>query len=316
MFSPYLHCTVPSYTGSPGIIPGLPCPPAPLWQSIPVCQSNTGSPSIILGLPSPPAPLWQSIPECRSNTGTPGIIPGLPSPPQHPCGRVSWYAGVTPAVPGLSRDYLPPQHPCGRVSQYVGVTPAVPGLSRDYLPPPPPAPLWQSIPECRSNTGTPGIIPGLPSPPQHPCGRVSWYAGVTPAVPGLSRDYLPPQHPCGRVSQYVGVTPAVPGLSRDYLPPPPPQHPCGRVSRYAGVTPAVPGLSRDYLPPPPAPLWQSIPVRRSNTGSPSIIPGLPSPQHPCGRVSRYAGVTPAVPALSRDYLPPSTPVAEYPGTPE
>ena len=53
---------------------------------------------------------------------------------------------VTLVVLGLSRDSLTPQHPCGRVSQYAGV------LSWDFLP------MWQSIPVRHSNTGGPGII--------------------------------------------------------------------------------------------------------------------------------------------------------------
>ena len=76
MFSPYLNCTVPSYTGSPGIIH---------WQ---------------LSLPS----LWQSI---LVYTGSPGIILGLPHP-QYSCGRVSQNARVTQAVLGLSWDSLLP----------------------------------------------------------------------------------------------------------------------------------------------------------------------------------------------------------------
>ena len=123
------------------------------------------------------------------------------------------------------------------------------------------------------------------------------------AVPGLSLDSLTPQHPCGRVSQNARVTPAVPGLSWDSLTP---QHPCGRVSQNTGVmytgslgiilglpNPPAPlwqsvaGLSWDSLP--PSTMWQSIPglpvlLRRSGIlchwgagglGSPRIIPGLP-----------------------------------------
>ena len=74
------------------------------------CQSQDYS-----GTTTLPAPLWQGIPERQSNTGSPGIISGLASL-QHLCGRVSQSTGVTPAVPGLSRDYLPFQHPSGRVS--------------------------------------------------------------------------------------------------------------------------------------------------------------------------------------------------------
>ena len=67
---------------------------------------------------------------------------------------------------------------------------------------------------------------------------------------------------------------------------------------------------------PPVPLWQSISERRSYTGSPRIILGLPHLQHPYGRVSRYAGVTLAALGLSWTTFPHSTLVAEYPGTPE
>ena len=38
----------------------------------------------------------------------------------------------------------------------------------------------------------------------------------------------------------------------------------------------------------------------SYTGSPGIVLGLPSPQHPCNRVSRYTGVTSAVSRLTWD----------------
>ena len=58
------------------------------------------------------------------------------------------------------------------------------------------------------------------------------------------------------------VTLAVPGLSRDNLP----HNPCGRVS---AKPPGGPGT-----------LWQSIPVHRSNIGSPGIILGLPHPPAP------------------------------------
>ena len=47
----------------------------------------------------------------------------------------------------------------------------------------------------------------------HPCCRVSQNARVTPAVLGLSWDYLIPQYPHDRVSQNARVTPAVLELS-------------------------------------------------------------------------------------------------------
>lgn len=47
----------------------------------------------------------------------------------------------------------------------------------DYLPP---ATLWQSIPVGQSYISSPWTALGLLS-----CGRISWYAGVTPTVPGL-----------------------------------------------------------------------------------------------------------------------------------
>ena len=56
----------------------------------------------------------------------------------------------TPAVPGLSRDYLSPQQPCVRVSQNAKVTPAVPGLYRNNLT----HGSW--------GLGSPWMIPGLP----------------------------------------------------------------------------------------------------------------------------------------------------------
>ena len=59
------------------------------------------------------------------------------------------------------------------------VTLAVYGLSWDCLPPSTPVAEYPSMPQ--SNTGSPGIILGLP-PSQHPCGRVTQYARVTPAV--------------------------------------------------------------------------------------------------------------------------------------
>ena len=107
--------------------PGTVIITAPLWQIIPVHQSNTYSPGIILGLPYPPTLLWQSIPGHESNTGNPGIILGLP-PSQHLCGWVSQYAGLTPAVPGLSWDYHPPSTP---VAEYPS-TPEIHRQSRDY----------------------------------------------------------------------------------------------------------------------------------------------------------------------------------------
>ena len=104
-------------------------------------------------------------------------------------------------------------------------------------------PLWQSIPECRSYTGSPGIVPGWLPNPGDPSGRVSQNTGVTPAVLGLSWDGYPTPGTC--------------------------------------------------LP--------SIPERRSYTGSPGIVPGwLPNPWDLSARVSQNAGVTPAVPGLSRD----------------
>ena len=39
------------------------------------------------------------------------------------------------------------------------------------------------------------------------------------------------------------------------------------------------------------------------------------PHHPCGGVSRYVRITPAVMELSQTTFPHITPVAEYPGTP-
>ena len=123
---------------------------------------------------------------------------------QHPCGRVSQNARVTLAVSGLSWDYLPLPLPSNPVAEDPGNT-GSPGTILG---------LWQSIPvhqsytgspypgttfspstpvaefpECRSNTGTLGIIPGL-LPPHYPCGRVSRYTRVTLAVLGLSWEYL------------------------------------------------------------------------------------------------------------------------------
>ena len=147
----------------------------------------------------------------QSNFSSPGIILGLP----HQLAHLSWDYPGTPS---------PPSTP---VAEYL-CTPELHWQSQDYPgTPSPPAPLWQSIPVHQSYNGSPGTpsptstpVPGLSwdslDHPQHPCGRVSLYTGVTLSVPGLSWDSLTPQHPCGRVSWYTRVTQAVPGLSWDY----------------------------------------------------------------------------------------------------
>ena len=117
-----------SYTGSPGIVPGwLPnhsvrtpelhqqswdCPGmatqplGPLWQSIPEHRSYTYRQSRDYPgkTTQPLGPPCQSIPEHRSYTSSPGIVLGWLPNPLDLSGRVSQNAGVTPAVPGLSRD--------------------------------------------------------------------------------------------------------------------------------------------------------------------------------------------------------------------
>ena len=159
----------------------------------------------------PWGPLWQSIPERRSYTGSPGIVPGWLPNPGDPSGRVSQNAGVTPAVPGLSRDGYPtlgtPLAEYPRTPELHQQSQDCPGMTTQ-----PWGPLWQSIPECRSYTGSPGIVPGWLPNPGDPLVRVSQNTGVTPAVLGLSWDLS------ARVSQNAGVTPAVPGLSRDGYP--------------------------------------------------------------------------------------------------
>ena len=120
-----------SNSSSPGIIPGqfhpsllseYPRPPELHRQS----RDYPGMTTQPLG------PLCQSIPEHRSYTGSPRIVPGWLPNPWDLSARVSQNAGVTPAVPGLSRDGYPT--PWG--------------------------PLWQSISERWSYTGSPGIVPG------------------------------------------------------------------------------------------------------------------------------------------------------------
>ena len=86
---------------------------------------------------------------------------------------------------------------------------AVLGLSQDYLIPW--QTLCQSIPECRSYIGSPGIVQRLPTP-LGPCVRVSQNTGVAKkGSPRIIRG-LPSPLPCVR---NTGVTLAV---LRDYIP--------------------------------------------------------------------------------------------------
>lgn len=74
MFSPYLHYSVPSYTGSPRIILELPPPPPPFPSTLvaeyprmpELHQQSRDYPAT----PLPPTqhPLWQNIPERQGNT--------------------------------------------------------------------------------------------------------------------------------------------------------------------------------------------------------------------------------------------------------
>ena len=91
---------------------------------------------------------------------------------------------------------------------------------------------------------------------------------VTLAVLGLSWNSLTSQHPCGRVSRYAGVIPQ----SQDYPGTPSPSS--TPVSDYPG-TPELylsPGIILG-LPSPTAPLWLGILIHPSYTGSPWIILG-------------------------------------------
>ena len=218
----------------------------------------------------PWGPLWQSIPERRSYTSSPGIVPGWLPNPGDPSGRVSQNAGVTPAVPGLSwDDYTTLGTPLAEYPR----TPELHQQSQDCpgMTTQPWGPLWQSIPERRSYTSSPGIVPGWLPNPGDPSGRVSQNAGVTPAVPGLSwDDYTTLGTP---LAEY----PRMPELHRQ--------------SR------DCPGVATQPWGPP----CQSIPEHRSYTSSPGIVPGwLPNSWDLSARVSQNAGVTPAVPGLSRD----------------
>ena len=215
----------------------------------------------------PWVPLWQSISERWSYTGSPGIVPG-------------WLPNHSVRTPELHRQ----SWDCH-------------GMTTQPLGPP-----CQSIPEHRSYTSSPGIVLGWLPNPLDLSGRVSQNAGVTPAVPGLSRDGYPTT-----LSERQSYT-SSPGIVLGWLPNP--WDLSGRVSQNAGVTPAVPGLSRDGYP-------TTLSERQSYTGSPGIVQGigsLPNPWDLSGRVSQNAGVTPAVPGLSQDDYP--TPLSEYPRTPE
>ena len=144
-------------------------------------------------------------------TSSPGIIPGLQYPSstplsEHPCMlEYNWQ----------SRDYprttVPIQHPLVRVSLYAGITLAVPGLSQDYCTLS--VPRCQSIPVCRNNTGSPGIIPGLLYPfstplSEYPCMlEYHWQSW------GYPRTIVPFQHP---LVPYASVSLEVSRLSQDY----------------------------------------------------------------------------------------------------
>ena len=234
----------------------------------------------------PLGPPCQSIPEHRSYTSSPGIVLGWLPNPLDLSGRVSQNAGVTPAVPGLSRDGYPttlserqsytsvlglswdawlpnPWDLSGRVSQNAGVTPAVPGLSRDGYP--------TTLSECQSYTGSPGIVQGIGSLPNpwDLSGRVSQNAGVTPAVPGLSQDDYPtPLSEYLRTPELHQLSWDCPGMTTQ------PLGPSVRVSQNAGVTPAVQGLSRDDYPTPLSEYLRTPELHRQSQDCPGMTTQL------------------------------------------
>ena len=286
-------------------------PLGPLCQSIPEHRSYTSSPGIVPGwLPNPGDPLaeYPRTPELHRQSQD---CPGMTTQPLGPlCQSIPERRSYTPAVPGLSRDDYPT--PGTPLSEYPR-TPELHWQSRDCpgMATQSWGPLGQSILERRSYTGSPGIVPGWLPNPGDPSGRVSQNTGVTPVVPGLSRDDYPiPWDPSVRVSPNAGVTPAVPGLSRDAYPTP--WDPC-EYSR----TPELHRQSQDCPGMATRPVCQSIPERQSYTGSPGMTtqplghscqsipehrsytssPGivlgwLPNPWDLSSRVSQNAGVTP------------------------
>ena len=171
-------------------------------------------------------------------------------------------ARVIPAVLGLSRDDYPtPGTPLSEYPRTLELHQQswdCPGMTTQPL-----GPLWQSIPERQSYTGSPGIVPdGYPTTLSE---RQS-YTGSPGIVPG-SDDYPTP----GTFLSEYPRTPELHQQSWDGYPTPGTSL-AGRVSQNTGVTPAVLGLSRDDYPT-PGPLCQSIPERRSYSGSPGIVPG-------------------------------------------
>ena len=136
------------------------------------------------------------------------------------------------------------------------------------------------------------------------CPKLHWQSREYPGTPS------PPSTP---VAEYPR-TPELHWQSRDH-----PGTPSPPSTPVAELTPELHRQSQDYprtvhVPSPTSPLWRSIPVPWSYTGSPGIIPDFLPPHHPCGGVSRYAGVTLAVLGLSQTTFPHITPVTEYPGT--
>ena len=186
--------------------------------------------------------------------------PGMATQPLGPlCQSIPEHQSYT-SSPGIVLGWLPnPWDLSGRVSQNARVTPAVPGLSRDGYP--------TTLSERQSYTGSPGIVPGSDDYPT-PGTFLSEYPR-TPELHQQSWDGYPTPVTslAGRVSQNARVTPAVPGLSRDDYPTPLSGYP--RTLELHQQSWDCPGKATQ----PQGPLWQSIPERRSYTGSPGIVPG-------------------------------------------
>ena len=185
LLAPYLHHT--NTLAVPGLSGDYLRPPTTTVSEYPrtpeLHQQSQDCPGMAT---QPLGPPCHSIPEHRSYTSSPGIVLGWLPSPWDLSARVSQNAGVTPAVPGLSQDGYPtpgtplseyprtPElhqqsrdcpgmatQPLGPLSEYPR-TPELhqqswdcPGMATQPL-----GPVCQSIPERRSYTSSPGIVPG------------------------------------------------------------------------------------------------------------------------------------------------------------
>ena len=179
----------------------------------------------------------------------------------------------------MSVQHTCPMVPCTVPTTfwYGRVTPAVPGLSQDSFT----LPCYQSIPDRQSYTGSPGLswddyptprtplaeyprIPELHRQSRDDYPTLGTPLAEYPRTPELHRQSQDcPGMATQPLCQNARVTPAVLGLSRDDYP----THgtPLSEYPR----TLELPGMATQPL----GPLWQSIPERRSYTGSPGIVPG-------------------------------------------